>query len=726
MDGGAAIPVKKVAVGDRSFAEEVRKLQMGAGEEFHGETILCVTKALLQAGVAYIGGYPGAPMSHLIDVMADAKDEILDPMGIQFEQSASEAAAASLLSASIHYPMRGAVTWKSVVGTNVASDAISNLASTGVTGGSLIIIGEDYGEGSSIMQERTHAFAMKSSLPLIDPRYDMEKIVDLTERAFEMSEASNLPVFFQLRIRACHMTGSFVAKDNKVPQYSTRNPVPRAKYDMTKIVLPPASYAHEKHKFEARLPAIRRYVRENDINEIFPGADGPFGIITQGGAYSMVIRALRQLGLADAFGNTEVPIMVLNVVYPLVPEQITGFMTGKESVLVVEEGNPNFIETQVAEYAHKARIDCAIHGKDVLPMAGEYTVDAVRAGVAEYMTDIAPEPYAATAKSRYQATRGAVDTANQILRDHMPEPLPARPPSFCTGCPERPVFAAMKLLMRERGPMHVSMDIGCNLFGALPPFHVGNTVLGYGLSLASGTMVGPALDQPVIAVMGDGGFWHNGVSSGAINAQWNNYDAVLIILENGYAAATGHQRLPSSGETPVGVDSEVTIENALKGLGVKWIKRVDSYDLPQTINALRDALDARGNQLRVVISDNECMLARQRRERPQKAQAMKEGRAVTRERFGVDPEVCTGDHSCMRLNGCPSLSLRHSTDPLKETPVATVEDSCVACGHCGEVAHAAQLCPSFYRAEGLFNAGPLRRTAHAVNKRLLSMMGAYK
>ena len=169
---------------ERSFAADVHKLTLGEGETFHGEVILALTKALLQSGVAYVGGYPGAPISHLMDVLADARDEVLEPMGVQFESSANEAGAAALLGASIHYPLRGAVTWKSVVGTNVASDALSNLASAGVTGGALIVVGEDYGAGASVLQERTHAIALKSSIPLIDPRYHMDKLVELTEQAF--------------------------------------------------------------------------------------------------------------------------------------------------------------------------------------------------------------------------------------------------------------------------------------------------------------------------------------------------------------------------------------------------------------------------------------------------------------------------------------------------------------------------------------------------------------
>ena len=168
---------------ERSFKKEVEKLRLGAGEHFEGEGILAVTKALLQAGVSYVGGYQGSPISHLMDVFADA-DPLLKELGVHFESSANEAAAGAMLAASVNYPLRGAVAWKSVVGTNVASDALSNLASGGVTGGALIIIGEDYGEGSSIMQERTHAFAMKSQMWLLDPRPNLSTIVDMVEKGW--------------------------------------------------------------------------------------------------------------------------------------------------------------------------------------------------------------------------------------------------------------------------------------------------------------------------------------------------------------------------------------------------------------------------------------------------------------------------------------------------------------------------------------------------------------
>src|ERR1700761_8268801 len=200
---------------ERSFAKEVQSLRLPEGAEFEGEGILAVTKALLQAGVGYVGGYQGAPVSHLMDVLSDASP-VLKELGVQFESSASEATAAAMLAASINYPIRGAVTWKATVGTNVASDALSNLASAGVKGGALIVIGEDYGEGASIIQERSHAFAMKSQMWLLDPRPNLPTIVNMVERGFELSEASNTPVMLELRIRACHMHGRFLAKDNEI------------------------------------------------------------------------------------------------------------------------------------------------------------------------------------------------------------------------------------------------------------------------------------------------------------------------------------------------------------------------------------------------------------------------------------------------------------------------------------------------------------------------------
>src|SRR6201991_4190542 len=281
------------AMAERSFAREVEDLRLGQGEIFRGEGILAITKALLQAGVAYVGGYQGSPISHLMDVLADAKD-VMDELGVHFETSASEAAAAAMLSASVMYPLRGAVTWKSTAGTNVASDALSNLSSGGVTGGALIIIGEDYGEGSSIMQERSHAYAMKSQMWLLNPRPNLPSIVEAVEEGFELSEASNTPVMLQVGIRSCHVHGQFDAKDNKRPAYTLKQALEDPVRDVNRIVLPPASFIHEKEKLEKRWPAAVDFIKKHALNEYFGPSHGEVGIILQGGVYNGVMRALQQ------------------------------------------------------------------------------------------------------------------------------------------------------------------------------------------------------------------------------------------------------------------------------------------------------------------------------------------------------------------------------------------------------------------------------------------------
>src|ERR1700761_3611369 len=267
---------------ERSFAKEVQSLRLPEGAEFEGEGILAVTKALLQAGVGYVGGYQGAPVSHLMDVLADAS-AILDELGVRFESSASEATAAAMLAASINYPIRGAVNWKTTVGTNVASDALSNLASAGVLGGALIVLGEDYGEGASIMQERTHAFAMKSQMWLLDPRPTLPAITAAVEIGFELSEVSNTPVMLMMRIRACHVVGRFRAKDNRRPTFTLAQAVESPSRTFDKIILPPSTYAQERAKIEQRWPAAVQYVRERKLNEVFEAEPRDIGIVLQGG-----------------------------------------------------------------------------------------------------------------------------------------------------------------------------------------------------------------------------------------------------------------------------------------------------------------------------------------------------------------------------------------------------------------------------------------------------------
>ncbi len=284
------------------------------------------------------------------------------------------------------------------------------------------------------------------------------------------------------------------------------------------------------------------------------------------------------------------------------------------------------------------------------------------------------------------------------------------------------MFSALKLLQQDIGAIHVSADIGCHTFATLPPFNMGSTVLGFGLGLASSSAVGPMMANRVVSIMGDGGFWHNGFTSGVVNAVYNGHDSVLVILKNGYTSATGTQLIPSSRQS--GERPQLDIERALTGVGVKWIRTVPSYEVGQMLRTLGEAMSTPTPGLKVIIADGECQLERQRRLKPETANRLKAGERVVRTRFAVDDRVCNGDHACVRLSGCPSLTIKPNPNPLRSDPVATVNQGCVGCGLCGEAAQAGTLCPSFYKVDIIQNPSRWDRFLHRFRRTVIGLLAS--
>ncbi|MFL6661606.1 MAG: thiamine pyrophosphate-dependent enzyme, partial [Rhizobacter sp.] len=544
---------------------------------------------------------------------------------------------------------------------------------------------------------------------LLDPRPELSTMVDMVEHAFALSEASNMPAVMELRIRACHVRGRFRCKDNRAPSPSTRQLIAEpAGFDYMRLAHPPVTFRHEKLKIEERIPAAQRYIARHRLNEHLEATRFPdVGIVVQGGLTNALLRALRQLGLADAFGAADVAVLVLNVTYPLVPHEISAFCAGKRAVLVVEEGSPEYIEKDIVHALRRLDVQTPVHGKDLLPAAGEYTVEVIAQGLVRFAERHLPQADLASARDWLAANaRRREAVAAQAGA------LPARPPGFCVGCPERPVFSALKLAQQDVGPVHIAADIGCHALATFEPFSSGHSILGYGMSLASRAGVSPVMQRRTLAIMGDGGFWHNGLLTGVQAALFNGDDAVLLIMKNGYTSATGTQDILSTPDDDAKAEAAAhaalhqslvhknrTIEATLEGMGVGWMRSVNTYDVDAMRHTLQDAFTSDFDGLKVVIAEGECQLERQRRIRPWIAGLLARGERVERVRYGVDEDVCTGDHACIRLSGCPTLTLKDNPDPLKVDPVATVIDGCVGCGLCGANAHAATLCPSFYRAE---------------------------
>ena len=396
-----------------------------------------------------------------------------------------------------------------------------------------------------------------------------------------------------------------------------------------------------------------------------------------------MIRALQRQGLADVYGNADIPIYVLNVAYPLIPDELIAFCAGKEQVLVLEEGQPEYIEQGIQTALRRADVQTRVFGKDIMPMAGEYSGQVMLEGITAFIaSSVRTDVPLNMNLDRVRSLETPLSEADQV--DLLAE-VPPRPSGLCTGCPERPLFSAIKQVQEVLGPFHISSDIGCHSFATLAPFNLGNTIMGYGLSLASSSGIRHALPHKAISIMGDGGFWHNGLTSGVTSAVFNKHDGLLIIVDNGYSAATGGQDIPSLVQPSIiasTIDSKrpgrehfQSIEAACRGAGVEWLRTVSTYNIEAMKQTLTDALTTDVAGLKVVIAEGECMLNRQRRVKPLLNKAIQSGQQIKRSRFYIDPQTCTGDHGCIRLSGCPSLTIKSNPDPLRSDPVSYVDNS---------------------------------------------------
>jgi indolepyruvate ferredoxin oxidoreductase alpha subunit len=431
-----------------------------------------------------------------------------------------------------------------------------------------------------------------------------------------------------------------------------------------------------------------------------------------------MIRALQRLGLADVYGECDIPLYVLNVTYPLIDDEFLTFSGKLDCVLVVEEGYPEYIEQAFRAMLHKAGRDTKLAGKGIFPMAGEITGEIMLESITSFLRENAPQLLPAKTRAPNREIEAA--DIQDLVRT-----VPPRPPGFCTGCPERPIFAAMKLIEEKHGSHQIACDIGCHLFSTMPPFELGGTTMGFGLGPASNAAFDGGGSKRPVSFMGDGGFWHNGLSSSIGNAVYNRSDGVIIIVDNFYSAATGGQDVLSSRADNTSKSTNHPIKKAIKGVGVEWVRQIDdTYNVTHMRDTIEEALTTKHQGPKVIIAASECMLNRQRRERPLLNKAIEKGERVVKPRFGVDEDICTGDHACMRLSGCPSLTIKTLDDPLRDDPVAYIDQTCVGCGNCGEVADAAVLCPSFYKAEIIHNPTGLEQWVTRQRLRFINWLQA--
>ena len=656
-----------------------------------------------EAGISYFGGYPGAPTANLIDAASDAYEPVLKKYGIYVESSANEMSAAAMCTASVFAKIRGAVTWK-VLGNGVSTDVMDHVSQIGVMGGCVVVVGEDYGVSSTTVAQRTLPWAMKSGIVVVDPRADQQLLHRLSRECFDLSEQSTCVVALLLRPQLSHANARVTVGDNRMGEYNTLKKLKEGLKDPLRYPLPPNTQRQELERYRDRLPAAARYVREHGFNETFGAPDAPIGLITHGPVFNTVLHMLALLGMADTDGNLDPAITVhqLNVVHPLDFETLRGFITARQSVLLVEEGQPDLIEQQVRGLLHREKIETPFFGHDRIPGVGELVPARLIEPLAEYLAGLLPQR-ADDLRARAQAVLARQKKAMAMF----PAPVTPRPPTFCTGCPERPVFSQMKIneMLTGKKDWHAT-DVGCYGMAGLAPFHMADSNMGMGGGLAAATALSAMSEQHNVSVVGDGTLWHSAFNTCVVNGLYNKQDATYLVLDNKWTAMTGAHENPNSGAQLTGEKGggDLNLERTFKAMGVKHVEKANPYDFKGFQKKLRKIQADKDPQLRVLISEGECQLQRQRTVKPLRAKAIAEGRRTPVERLGVDEEVCVGDHSCMRVNGCPSLTLEEPVNTLKTTQVAKIDTTCVGCGVCGEIAHAAKLCPSFHKVTVIRNS----------------------
>ncbi len=581
-----------------------------------------IARGAIAAGLNLISGYPGTPSTEVLETTAKVNDG-----SIYVEWSVNEKAALELGAGAAYSGARSMVTMKQV-GLNVASDPLMSLAYIGVKGGMVIMVADDPGPISSQTEQDTRHFAAFSKLPCFDPS-SVQEAYDMIQDAFEYSEKYGTPVLFRPTTRVCHGYASIEVKDEN--EYSRNTPEGFVKDSSKWVIFPRLSYNAHIH-IEERNAELSKVFSEYPRNVIVPEkAEGcKKGIATHGISYTYTAEALRDKAAPRVF-KVATP-------FPFPEQQAVEFLSGLDEVLCIEELDP-IIERELTYICGKYHLPTRILGKLThnVKTAGENTCSSVLANISEFMGWEIP------------AAAKAEETP----------PLPVRPPVLCAGCPHRASFFAVKEAMKGQKSVFCG-DIGCYTLGNAQPLDMVDTCLcmGAGVNITQGIgRIEP--DTKCFAFVGDSTFFASAIT-GAVNAVYNQADMTLVILDNSTTAMTGHQPHPGTGKTMMGeIVEKVSIQEVLKGVGVKVVETVDPLDLKKSIETVKRVAAEEG--VKAIIFKSPCAVLI----KPEKP-------AV------IDSEKCTGCKRCIKTLGCPGIIMSDGK--------AAIENSlCTGCGLCSQV-----------------------------------------
>jgi len=585
-----------------------------------------IVRGALEAGVAFVTCYPGTPSSEISDAFFDLSAET----DVYFEYSTNEKVALEVGAGAAGSGLRTLVIMKHV-GVNVAADPLMTLAYVGVEGGMVVISADDPSLFSSQNEQDNRYYGKLSGLPILEPSSPQEA-KDMTLAAFDLSEQLKLPVILRTTTRINHARGP-------VTLGAMKKRVTRGVFEKNpamKVTLPAVSRNLHRVLLE-KIDQASGLAEASPFNLL--DGRGKWGIITNGVSYNYVTDALADLSLKG-----KVAVLRLGFTHPFPKSKVQRFLKGKDKVLVVEELEP-YLEEETKIAAQEAGLTLEISGKSpkLFPRLFELNPGLVRDRIADFF--------------------GVKHKAAGPIRVTDLPPIPARPPNLCPGCPHRATFFAVKKVSGE--DMVYPTDIGCYTLGFMPPLRTADFLLCMGSSISTACGISKATGRKIVAFIGDSTFFHSGMT-GLVDAVHNKHNVLLIVLDNGTTAMTGHQIHPGVDTEPLGRDrTQVKPEAVARGLGVTDVAVIQPRNMKKMETAVREALSRPG--VSVIVSEELCPLF-----------ARRVGKLPKRPVYMVDPALCKNDRDCLNTLACPAFY-------LEEEAVKINPDLCVGCAVCSQV-----------------------------------------
>lgn len=601
-------------------------------------------RGMIESGVRVATCYPGSPTAE----MADALMGIAEKAGIYFEISTNEKVALEIAATSA-IAGRPSTCWMKSVGLNVASDTAVQLAYMTMPGGLVVILGDDPGVLSSQNEQDNRYFARTAYVPFLEPSTPQES-KEFFLYAMELSQKFRMPVFLRATTRTCHQTGlvEFGPKKKVETAPVWNNEAMRRGGGY--IPLPGTLFPMKKKALE-NLRNFGREVEGSSINRVVRVGEGEPSVsfVTYGHPFQALVSALEAL-------NVTAEVLKLGMTFPLPKRVVSDFLRDRPAVHVIEELDP-VLENDIKVLCADEGLQTKILGKTGL----------------EEEIDLLTGEYTPTRLVEILSRRLGVESPLDYEESSIV--VPPRSAQLCPGCGHRTAFYGTKKAIGEGKEAFTMADIGCYSLGYLPPYSLGNLLYCMGSGAPAASAIAKAFpDEPVMSFVGDSTFFHAAMP-GIVNAVYNKHRQVIMVMDNGITAMTGHQPNPNSGFSAQGDAPRISIEDVLKAFGVKFVERVPAYDCAKVEDALKRAFDfahSPDGGVAVVIQDEPCALRRSRAE-------LKSGTLANP--LEIDLDVCRNIQQCLKSFACPAIEVGD------EDRVGINTDLCIGCGTC------VQTCP---------------------------------